>query len=367
MTIPLKLITGSAELAAATTLLGAGPRVALDTEFLRERTYVAELALVQLGNDSGIALIDPLAKLDLAPLAALLKDPALTKVLHAGRQDVEVLLPLTTTPVAPLLDTQIAAALLGHAAQIGYADLVERELGQVLEKSQARTDWTRRPLSTAQLEYAADDVRWLLPLAERLEERLVARGRLEWLREDCRALADPELYKLRPADAWQRLKGTETLPPREQLRLRSLAGWRETEALRRNLPRGWLLADDALRAIARAAPRDLQSLQALDVMPGGSAAKLGGAILAELEHAASLPLESIVQKTEARPSADERELAKRLTECVRARALELDVAPEVLATQRDLRRVAHGEPPAGVLKGWRADLLAAPLAAEFAR
>ena len=367
MTIPLKLITASADLVDATARLGSGARVALDTEFLRERTYVAELALVQLGDGAAVALIDPLADLDLKPLAALLCDPALAKVLHAGRQDVEVLLPLTSAPVAPLIDTQIAAALLGHAAQIGYADLVERELGQVLEKSQARTDWTRRPLTAAQLEYAADDVRWLLPLAAQLEEKLESRGRLEWLREDCRALADPELYRIRPADAWQRLKGTESLPPREQLRLRALAAWRESEALRRNLPRGWLLADDALRAIARAAPRDLKALQALDVMPGGSAGKLGGAILAELERAAGQPLEGIVQRVESRPSTEERALGKNLTDCVRSIATELGLAPEVLATQRDLKRVAHGDPPATVLKGWRAGLLAAPLDAVRAR
>ncbi len=367
MIIPLKLITASSELASAAARFATSARLALDTEFLRERTYVAELALVQLGDGTSVELVDPLADLDLGPLAALLTDAALPKVLHAGRQDVEVLLPLTRTPVAPLIDTQIAAALLGHAAQIGYADLVERELGQVLEKSQARTDWTRRPLSQAQLEYAADDVRWLLPLAERLEERLAARGRLEWLREDCRALADAELYRVRPGDAWQRLKGIETLPPREQQRLRVLAAWRETEALRRNLPRGWLLADEALRAIARAAPRDVAALQALDVMATSAAGKLGPGILAEIARAATLDLDGIVQRTEGRPSQDERALTRRLTERVRAIATALELAPEVLATQRDLKRMAHGEAPAVVLGGWRVGILAEPLAAELAR
>ena len=366
MTIPLKLITASAELASAAARLAKSARLALDTEFLRERTYLAELALVQLGDATSVELVDPLAELDLAPLAALLNDAALPKVLHAGRQDVEVLLPLTRTPVAPLIDTQIAAALLGHPAQIGYADLVERELGTVLEKSQARTDWTRRPLSQAQLEYAADDVRWLLPLAERLEERLLARGRIEWLREDCRALADPELYRVRPGDAWQRLKGVDTLPPREQQQLRALSAWRETEALRRNLPRGWLLADEALRAIARFAPRDVAALQALDVMPASAAGKLGPSIVAEVARAASLSLDGIVQRADARPSAEERALTKRLTDNVRTVAAELELAPEVLATQRDLKRLAHGEAPRQVLRGWRIGILAAPLAAELA-
>ena len=367
MTIPLTLISDSASLASAASLFAGGARLALDTEFLRERTYLAELALVQLGDGQAVALIDPLADLDLAPLAALLTDASLPKVLHAGRQDLEVLLPLTRTPVAPLIDTQIAAALLGHAAQIGYADLVERELGQPLEKSQARTDWTRRPLSRAQLEYAADDVRWLLPLAAQLEERLRARGRLEWLEEDCRTLTDPELYRPKPADAWQRLKGVETLPPPEQQRLRVLAAWRESEALRRNLPRGWLLADEALRAIARTAPRDRAALAALDVMPGSSVNKLGPPLLAELERAQALPLDGIVQRLESRPSHEERERSRRLTERARAIAVALEIAPEVLATQRDLRRIAHGEAPAEVFRGWRAGALVEPLAAELSR
>ena len=367
MTIPLTLISDSATLASAAARFTGGARLALDTEFLRERTYLAELALVQLGDGQAVALIDPLADLDLAPLAALLTEASLPKVLHAGRQDLEVLLPLTRTPVAPLIDTQIAAALLGHAAQIGYADLVERELGQALEKSQARTDWTRRPLSRAQLEYAADDVRWLLPLAARLEERLRSRGRIEWLEEDCRALTDPELYRPKPAEAWQRLKGVETLPPPEQQRLRALAAWRESEALRRNLPRGWLLADEALRAIARSAPRDRSALEALDVMPGSAASKLGPPILAELERAATLPLDGIVQRLESRPSHEERERSRRLTERARAIALELELAPEVLATQRDLKRIAHGEAPAEVFGGWRGRALAEPLAAELSR
>lgn len=366
MTNPPTLITGNAELAAAAARFAAGPRLAVDTEFFRERTYIAELALIQLGIDGQVALIDPLAGLDLAPVVAMLNAPSLTKVLHAGRQDLEVLLPLTGAPATPLIDTQIAAALLGMPAQIGYADLVARELGHTLEKSQTRTDWTRRPLSRAQLEYAADDVRWLLPLAQRLEERLAARGRLEWLREDCAALSSAALYGVNPADAWQRLKGIETLAPREQVRLRTLAAWREREAARRNLPRSWLLADDALRALARAAPREAAALKALGVIPASTADKIGADIVAELERAGAAPLDGVVQRADSRPGPDERARGRRLTDRLSAVARELEVAPEVLATQRDLKRIARGEAPATVLRGWRSALLAAPFAADLA-
>jgi len=360
---PPDLIAGSAPLAAAAARLAAAPRLAVDTEFVRERTYVAELALVQLTAGEEIELVDPLAGADLAPLVALLAGPARAKVLHAARQDLEVLLPLLGAPLAPVIDTQLAAALLGHPAQIGYADLVERELGVKLEKGHARTDWTRRPLSAAQLEYAADDVRYLLPLAARLEERLAAQGRLEWLREDCAALSNPALFAIDPALAWQRLKGVETLEPREQLRIRSLAAWRERGAQARNLPRNWLLSEEALRAIARAAPADLEALRALDVLAPGTVAKLGPALLAALGEAAADSPEGIERRSDGRPGAEERARIGQLGERLRKIAAELSVAPEVLATQRDLKRIARGELPGNVLSGWRAALLGATLGA----
>jgi ribonuclease D len=363
---PILIAEGNA-LAAAALRLGREPRLALDTEFMRERTYVAELALVQLAGETDVELVDPLSGLDLGPLSVLLSAPAQLKVLHAARQDIEVLLPVTRLPLAPLLDTQIAAALLGMPAQIGYADLVGRELGQSLDKGQARTDWTRRPLSAAQLKYAADDVRWLLPLAARLEERLASAGRLGWLREDCAQLTDAALYRVEPREAWQRLRGIESLPVAEQQRLRALAEWREARALRRNLPRGWVLADDALRLIARGAPRDLTSLRALGAIADGTVDKLGREILAALDGAAASFPDDIVQRTDGRPAAEEQARGKRLGARLRAIAAELELAPEVLATQRDLRRIARGDPPAVVLSGWRRELLGASLGEELAR
>jgi len=363
---PPSPISTPADLASVIASFAPHAKLALDTEFLRERTYLAELALVQISDGTQISLIDPLAGISLDSLAQLFMDPTRTKVLHAARQDIEVLLPLTLNPLAPIFDTQIAAALLGMPVQIGYADLVLRELGITLEKSQTRTDWTKRPLSEAQLHYAADDVRWLLPLAERLEDRLHNSGRLAWLIEDCATLINPAIYRMNPIDAWQRLKGVQSLPPSEQQRLRALAAWREARAQRRNLPRSWVLTDDAIRAIAQRAPTDIAGLQRLAVMPVGASEKFWPEIKETLALAAEQPPNGITQTVDVKPSPEEQAAAKRLAERMRTLAQSLNLLPEVLGTQRDLRRIASGEPPLTVLSGWRAEILADPLAQALA-
>lgn len=344
-------------LAALATQLAGQPRIALDTEFMRERTYLAELALVQLCDGGTPVLVDPVAGVDLAPLIARLMDPACTKVLHAARQDLEVLLPLTGTPLAPVLDTQVAAALAGYAPQIGYGELVLKELGVALEKGQARTDWLRRPLSAAQLDYAADDVRHLLPLAGRLLAKLDALGRLGWLAEETAALADPRLYTVDPAQAWQRLKGLESAPPREQARARALAAWREGRALRRNLPRSWVLPDDLLREIARRGPTSLAALRDLQLMQDKTLDKLGEEILAALAEGEAAPLDGLEQRADTRPSAEEKARGARLGTVLKDVAAQAALAPELLATQRELRVLARadGRPVDRLpcLQGWR--------------
>ena len=351
----------SEELAPVATRLATATRIALDTEFIRERTYYAELALVQVADAHDVALVDPLADLPREDITALLNRPDQCKVLHAARQDVEVLLPWTQTPLGPILDTQIAAGLSGYAPQIGYGELVAKELGIVLEKGQTRTDWTRRPLSDAQLHYAADDVRHLLPLAAQLEDKLDTLGRTQWLAEDLATLADPALYRVDPADAWQRFKAIEALPVREQLRLRALAEWREERAIRRNLPRGWVMADDAARTIARENPNSVDALNRLGVMPPGAVEKLGAAIILALQLAADRSAEGVVQRFDGRPDVAERDRQKRLAEAVKAVAASLSIAPEILSTQRDLKRLLRGEAIEAVFCGWRLSLVAEPL------
>lgn len=363
------MISEQAPFEQACARLAAAERVAVDTEFLRERTYVAELALVQVSDGRTIDLIDPLAGLDLAALASLLTRDSVTKVLHAARQDLEVLLPLTGTPAVPVLDTQVAAGLIGLAPQIGYADLVRQMLGVELAKggaggNLARTDWTRRPLSPAQLDYAADDVRHLLAVADRLGEELEARQRLAWWHEDCALLADPALYRVEPVDAWQRLKGVETAPPREQLRIRALAAWREAQAQDHNLPRSWVLADDALRELAAKPPATVSALKSRRVFKDATVERVGSDVLGALAGAESAPLEGIIQRSSSRPGPEELKLAKRLGDRLQAVALELDLSPEVLATQRDLKRLARGDRrPTGPLAGWRRAVIGETLVA----
>lgn len=368
--IALPLIGDAKTLAGICAQFARAPRVALDTEFLRERTYLAELAIVQLADRSEIALVDALAALDLKPLAQLLVDPAVAKIVHAGRQDLEVLLPLTTIPVQPLIDSQIGAGLMGLPPQIGYAELVWRLLGVQLAKgvggSLARTDWTRRPLSDNQLAYAADDVRHLLAVAERIAAELATRGRLAWWQEDCAALADPALYRLDPREAWQRLRGIDALPPREQLRLHVLAGWREEQAQRHNLPRSWVLSDEGLRELASRPPATLAQLKARNLFREETAARAGTELLAVLASAEAAPLEGFAQRSAARPSSDERRVLQALMACLKSVASEVGVAPEVLATQRDLKRIAQGDrQPIGALAGWRATVIGAPLLARL--
>src|SRR6187200_1261908 len=202
------LVTDSAGLDAAVAELGKASRLALDTEFMRERTYYAQPCLIQIASDSQCYLIDPLAELRLAALFEVLGDRAKLKILHAARQDFEVLLHVDPRggeaglPV-PVFDTQVAAALIGLAPQIGYAELVARRLGHSIDKGQTRTDWARRPLSPEQLAYAADDVRHLLELHTSLLAELQKRGRQHWLDEDASAFADETLYRTEPADAWR--------------------------------------------------------------------------------------------------------------------------------------------------------------------
>ena len=213
------LVSEDAALSRLVESWPAEAALALDTEFVRERTYYPKLCLVQVAAGDSLALIDPLAIADARTLAAALADPRRPKLLHAARQDIEALLPLTVIPLAPVFDTQIAAALLGFASQIGYADLVHQLLGVELAKGHARTDWARRPLSPEQLAYAADDVRYLPALAALLDERLITSGRRRWMEEESAALTEISLYRVEPAEAWRRLKGLERMKPAAQAAL----------------------------------------------------------------------------------------------------------------------------------------------------
>lgn len=338
--------------------------LALDTEFVRERTYFPKLCLVQAALPGGIALIDVLAIEDGGALIAPLADARRTKLLHAARQDIEALLPLTGGPLAPVFDTQQAAALLGFPAQVGYADLVRQLLGIELAKGHARTDWARRPLSPEQLAYAADDVRYLPALAAALEERLQAAGRRAWMEEESAQLGDISLYRVEPAEAWRRLKGLERLDPEAFAAARALARWREQRAMDRDLPRGWVLPDAAIHDLAQSRPRTREALLAIESVPRGTVARGGDEILAAIRESRDAePAEAPEELS--RPGPAQVRQMKSLQQRLLAIAGELGIQPEILATRRELAALIRGARELPVLSGWRREVIGEPLLAAL--
>ncbi len=345
-----EIISHTAALVQLCEQLRAHSAIGLDTEFMRERTYFAQLCLIQLSFAQRAVCIDTLKLRDLSALQPIMQAPQPLKVLHAARQDLEVLEPATGA-VTGLFDTQVAAALIGMPAQVGYGELVEQLLSTKLRKAETRTDWSRRPLSGAQLTYALDDVHYLLPLRARLRERLEQLGRWHWFEEEMAELDASGSFTIDPQQAWRRVKGLGELDePRERL-ARELAAWRERVAISADRPRNWILPDAALRDIVLQAPRTLGQLQALTTLPeslhGQSAALL------ELIEAAQLPARLAPLASRGRPDPATIQAVKKLAQLTQLTGRELGIAPEILATRREMERLVAGARDGGLLSGWR--------------
>ena len=357
------IVTTTAALTEWAERLGSAPAIGLDTEFLRERTYRAELCLIQAATADDATCIDPLAQIDLTPLVLPFTTDSPVKVMHASRQDVEVLFPLAGL-VRPVFDTQIAAALTGLPAQIGYGELVRRTLGTDLAKSHTRTDWSRRPLSLEQVEYALDDVRYLLPLKSSLEEQLDKLGRLGWLAEELGALSDVQSFVVDPENAWQRLKGLRGLDPGRTRLTRGLAAWRERRAIERNRPRGWILDDVSLREIVMRVPRTVEQLLQIPEMPAGVVKNCADDLLRIVADAdVPNPPPPIISRP--RPSPEQMALVKKLGALNQTIAQGLGLSPEVLATRRDIEQLAEGGRDVAVLQGWRRAVVGEPMLAAL--
>jgi ribonuclease D len=326
--------------------------IGVDTEFLRVRTYYPRLALVQVSAGDTVHCIDPLASgLSLESLWSLLAAPGIWKVMHAARQDVEVLLHTGGIAPAPLFDTQIAAGLLGFGEQTGYAGLVEAEFAVVLPKGVQRTDWTRRPLSDDQMGYAENDVRYLPPLYERMKARLEGLGRLEWALEDSNRILDPGLYQADPEQAYRRVGRGAHLKPRAQHGLKQLCTWREQTARERDLPRHWVLDDETLASIAASQPRSIDELTQVAGMRPDVVRRDGRAIVDCLEKPVAA-VERLWSKRESL-SDEQKALRTRLIELLRTRAEKLGIAEAVLATRSDVEKLVRGNRPEEVILGWR--------------
>lgn len=348
-------VTTSAELLHALGHLAPSRFVALDTEFMRESTYYPKLCLIQAASAEHCVVIDPLAIGDLQPLWDFLADRSRIKVLHAARQDLEALSVATGAAAlpGPIFDTQIAGALLGYAAQIGYGSLVAERLGHTLAKGHARTDWTRRPLSDEQLHYAEDDVRYLVPLYLDLHAALEQAGRVDWLYEETRQLEQPELHRTEPELAWRRLKGLERLRPEQRATAKLLARWREELAIKHDKPRGWILADDALREIAERQPAGMQDLERIRTLPAGLIRRRGELIVQLVQRAQAEAVNEAAPSIPPRPDPQQLALVAKLMTFVRAQAEAKKISPETLATRRDVERLVFSHRAEHLLSGWR--------------
>jgi ribonuclease D len=333
--------------------------IGLDTEFMRERTYFARLCLLQLSFGPRSVCVDTLSLPDLNPLRATMSAAAVTKVLHAARQDLEVLTPATGT-LAGVFDTQVAAALIGLPAQIGYGDLVHELLGHNLHKAQTRTDWSRRPLTAAQLEYALDDVRHLLPLRERLTGRLERLGRLSWFAEEMAQLDASGPFVTDPEQAWRRIKGVFELDDSRQALARLLAAWRERRAISADRPRSWILPDAALREMVLRVPRIRRDLASIEELPEGICNNSGSELISLVE-SLKLPAQLPPLPRRQRREPAEEESVRKLAQLTAQTGRELGIAPEVLATRRELERLVAGARDGGPMTGWRRDVIGARL------
>ena len=359
-----RLIATSEALEAVAGSISGQPAVGLDTEFVRTRTYYARLGLIQIADTSGVWLVDAVELPSLGAIAGVLADPGVERVLHSCGEDLGAFLHHFGALPPSIFDTQIAAALVGLGFSLSYQALVEQVLGVRLDKEETRSDWTARPLSDAQLEYAARDVAHLLPLHEDLLARLRARGRESWAREEFARLLDPARYEVEPAEAFRRVKGAGGLDRRGLATLMILSEWREQEARRNDVARPFVVRDEALLEIARRRPQRPDDLPEVLTLPPRERRRYGQALLDAVDRAARLAEHDLPHQTPRTPRIERAsELVRGLQALVADRAKELGVAPEVLAHKRALERLVrevagHGSrelPPE--LEGWRREVV----------
>jgi ribonuclease D len=338
-------------------------RMGLDTEFLREKTYRAKLCLVQVSIPSAIYLIDPLDDIDLKPLAELLGDPSIQTIVHAGRQDFELLDERYGYTPKNVVDVQIAAGFIGMAASLAYGAIVSTLLDVRLQKGEAYSDWCKRPLSQSQLTYAADDVRWLLPLVDVLERRLEEMGRTEWLREEMKYFEDPDSYGVDVEEAWRRVTGRGTLSARQLAVLKEVAKWREETASQRDIPRGWLVKDPTLVEIARRSPDSTGALKGIRGINAKEAERSATSIIAAIERGQTTPLMEAPKAPPKHAQVRARMTLGLADAVLRAHCEKANVATELVATRGELEAVlthvaAGSLKPENhrLLRGWRRDV-----------
>ena len=350
----VNLISTDAALRQACQTLAASPFLAVDTEFVREYNYYPQLCLVQVASAELVVCIDPMCGLDLAPLRELLYAPHSIKVMHAAHQDLEAFYHLWSDLPAPLFDTQIAAAFLGLGEQIGYANLVKHFLHLDIDKSQTRTDWRKRPFTTKQLHYAADDVRHLARIFPEISAQLASDGRLDWLMDEMRSLFNAARYTPTPEDQWRRVKGVKNLRGVTLAIARELAAWREETAVQMDKPRRTVLSDEWLVDLARLQPAAPDVLSSLRTPPPAMAMRQVQAIIECVQRARAMPKEQWPQFPHYQTlTAAQESLLEALWAIVKLAAVRHNITPSLLVTRGDLEHLIQGSQDIDVLQGWR--------------
>ncbi len=328
--------------------------VALDTEFLREKTYYPKFCLLQIATPEWVACVDPLAISDMSGLFDVLFDENLIKVLHSCRQDLEIFYQITGKVMGPVFDTQVAAPLLGFQENPGYAMLVSSFLNVNLNKAHTRTDWTVRPLSQDQIQYAADDVIYLCQIYQKMTAQLEKLGRSDWLEADFKALLNPDLYQIPPHQAWLRIRGKNKLTGRQLSIVQLLAEWREATAQQIDRPRNWLMRDDVLLELAKLQPTTVQALSKVRQINDGLIRRHGKTLCELIRQGQERPPVPLKDKSKpTKKNARQEAVLDVLTAVVRIRSEENALNPVILASRKSLEQLLDGDPDTSVLQGWR--------------
>ena len=354
----MRPITTTADLTQACERLARHPFVTVDTEFLRETTYYPLLCVAQMATPEEAVVVDTLAPdLDLAPFFALMNNPKVLKIFHAARQDIEICWHMTGSIPHPVFDTQVAAMVLGYGDSISYDQLVQRITGDVLDKSHRYTDWSRRPLTQLQIDYAESDVTHLRDVYLALSADLEKRGRIDWVFEEMSVLTSPDTYRFEPEHAWERLR-TRIRKPKELAVLIEVAAWREREAQTRDIPRGRVLKDDVVGDIAVQAPTTIERLGSLRSLPKGfERSRWGDAIVEAVMRGLARDPKTLPRLERVRPASSGGATLELLKVLLRMTAERYGVAAKVIATTEDLDLIAADDnADVTALKGWRREM-----------
>lgn len=353
-----QMVTTQAQLQDCCEALSGSRFLALDTEFLREKTYFPKLALIQITDGNENFIIDPLSISDLNEFFKLVENPDIIKVLHSARQDYEIFFHLQGRLPGPIFDTQIAASLLGYGEQIGYANLVKNILDVEVDKSQTRTDWTKRPLNNKQLEYAASDVIYLAEIYPLMLDKLEQLNRRDWLEDDFNQLTNTATFQVDKRNLWKKIKSANRLPAKKLAIVQELADWRESQAIEQDRPRKHILSDDSIVDIANQQPQTIAELREIRQLNP----RLKEKHLQQMLEAIKTGLEK--PETEwprfpkvKKPTAEQTAITDILSVIVQINAAQNQISPAFICNKKDLTRLVCGEVDSPLYKGWRHKLV----------